>query len=97
MRKRQAGVGDAAAESTLGGAARLELLGHGQSEAVAVVRAAVGEPLLGQGPDVLVGIEFGCIGREGFEPESGNPPAQVEDRRKAMEAQAIPEHDDRTA
>ena len=97
MKKREAGVGDAAAESTLGGAARLELLDHGQSEAVAVVRAAVGEPRLGQGPDVLVGIEFGRIGREVFQAESGNPPAQVVNGGQAMQSQAIPEHDDGAA
>jgi len=90
-------VGDAAAEVRLGGTTRLELFDHGQSETVAIVRAAIGEPLLGQGPDVLVGIEFGRVGREVFQPQSGNPPAQLVNRGQAMQSQAIPEHDDGAA
>ena len=63
----------------------------------AIVRAAVGEARLGEIPDLLVGIEFGGVGREVREPEPWHPMTQVVNRRQAMQEQPIPEDDHRTA
>lgn len=91
----QAGVRDATAKTALGTAADLERLDQGEGEIVAIVGAAVGEPRLREGPHLLVGIEFRCVGREVSEVEAGHAPAHGVSRRAAMKPQAIPEHDHR--
>jgi len=96
LQEGQAGVRDATAQPRLRGAASLECVDQPEREVVAVFGAAVGQSCLGQVPDLLVGIEFGAVGREILEPEPWNPTTQLVNRRQAMQAQAIPEHDHRT-
>lgn len=96
-KKGQPGMGDAGAEMALRGTALLESFDHGERQAIAIVGAPVGEPLLGLPPDLLVGIELRGIGREGFEPKPGNPATEIVHGREAMQPQPIPEHNDRTA
>jgi hypothetical protein len=96
-KKRQARVGDAAGKSALGGAARLELLDHGEGELVTIAGAAIGEPPLGERPHLLVGVEFRRVGREVLEPEPGDATTQFVNRREAMKSEAIPQHDHRAA
>lgn len=82
-------------EEALGSPAVVENVDHGERKAITIIGAAVGEPPLGQGPDVLVGVEFGGVGREVLEAEAGNATRQLLHRREAMQPQAIPEHDHR--
>src|SRR6266705_2660385 len=93
----EAAVRDAATETALGVAARLELLDHGEREIESVVGAGVGQSGLGEVPHLLVGIEFGRVGGEVLELEAWNTTAQLVNRWEAMQEQAIPEHDHRAA
>src|SRR5881628_1650275 len=95
--KRQARVGDAPTESNLRVAASLECVDQGQREVEPIVGAAVGQPGLGEIPNLLVRVEFRRVGRKVLESETRNPATQVLNRRQAMQAQSIPEHDHRTA
>src|SRR5881396_1628326 len=96
-KKGEATVGDAAAETALGFAARLELLDHGEREIETIGRAAIGQSVLGEVPHLLVGIEFGRVGGEVLELEPWHTTAQRVNRWEAMQEQAIPEHDHRAA
>jgi hypothetical protein len=95
--EREAAVRDAATETALGLATRLELRNHGEGEIETIVGAAVGQAGLGEVPHLLVGIELGRVGGEVLEREPWHPTAQVVNRWEAMQKQAIPQHDDGAA
>src|SRR5437773_10113443 len=73
----QARVRDATAQPRLRGATSLECVDQPERKLVAIFGAAVGQSWLGQVPDLLVGIEFGAVGWEIFEPEPWNPITEV--------------------
>ena len=96
-KEREPAVGDAAAEPAPRRTALLQHFDHGEGELEPIIRAAVGQPGLGEIPYLLVGIELGSVGREVLEAKSWNPTTQLMNRRQTVEAQTIPEHDHGTA
>jgi len=96
-KEREPTVRDAAAEPALRSTALLQHFDHGQGKLEPIIRAAVGQPGLGEIPYLLVGIELGSVGREVLELEPWHTTAQLVNRWEAMQEQAIPEHDYRAA
>ena len=59
------------------------------------VGPAIGEGGFREGPDPLVGVQFGRVGRQELKVEARNPVTQPVDRGPFVDASIVPEHDDR--
>lgn len=95
--KAEAGARDAAPEPGRRAAAQLKFLDHAQGEREAIRGASVGEPLLGELPHALVGIEFWRVGGQELKAQPPHAAAQPAHQLPAVKAEAIPDQEHRAA
>ena len=60
-------------------------------EFVKIVRPTLGEPALGVGPHLFIGIELGSVGGKRFQMEAREPPAHLAHALALVDAGVVPE------
>ena len=93
----EAGVDDAPPQAGGRAPAGLPCLDDTQDEIDAIHRTRVGQPLLGEAPHALVGVEFRCVGGQALEAQSPDPADQCLHESAAVHAEPVPDHDHRPA
>lgn len=85
---------DARAQVATVGSDRLQRVEHREHQLWKVSRATVGEPLLGELPNALIGVELGGVGGEPLEVQPLGASAQLLHQLATMRTAAVPEHED---
>lgn len=95
QKKREIRTDNAAAEGG-GGAAHTtkgrEEIARQRGEPVG---SAIGERSFREGPDPLIGVQFGRVGRQELQVEARDPVTQRLDGGPFVDSSVVPEHDDR--
>ena len=87
-------MGDAPSKVATIGANGFQGFDHGDHQLRQIMSLAIGESLLGQLPDALIGIELRRIGREALQVEPLGASAKLTYELAAMGICAVPKHDD---
>lgn len=91
------GVGDAGPQRGRRVGQGLQGVEEFLAELIEVVGAAIGQCPLGGPPDALIGIELGGVRWQGYEAQARLALPQRHQRRAAMNAGVVPDHEDRSA
>jgi len=87
-------VGDAPSEIATVAANGFQGFDHGDHQLREIVSLAIREPLLGQLPDSLVGVELRSVGREALQVEPRAASAKLTYELASMGISAVPQDDD---
>lgn len=87
-------MGDAPPEVATVGANRLQGFDQGNHQFGDIVSLAIREPLFGQLPDSLVGVELRCIGRKALQVNPLGASAEFAHELTAMGISAVPQDED---
>jgi len=90
----EVGLEHASPEFALGASDVFQGVEEVTHEGIEIVRAAVGQRGLGQGPDALIRVQLGGVGGEAFQVEAGKPAAELADGLAPMGAPIVPEDND---
>ena len=87
-------MGDAPSEIATVAANGFQGFDHGDHQLREIVSLAIREPLLGQLPDSLVGVELRSVGREALQVEPRAASAKLTYELASMGISAVPQDDD---
>jgi len=97
QKRGEVGLVDTGAEFDLGGLDVLQRVGEMEPQLIDVVGAAIGQGVLGLGPDTLVRIEFRSVRWKRFEMQTAMASAEGANGIAFVDAAVVPDHNDLAA